>query len=229
MGAPRTEMHQLQELVRLYRLGCTVRDRTRLLQMSSRTEGQYRRILAQAGLLEGAPADIPELEVLRAAVLTVVPEPKAPAVEGSADPWMDEIQQGLERGAGPTAIWDRLRRTDPEFSASLSAVKRGASRIRRATGVRPEDVVIGVETGPGEVAQVDFGFAGRFFDDATGRIRKAWIFVMVLALGTVEDLDDAALRQITSRPDYYYRTAEVASLTAIYEEIAGEIQCSRSG
>jgi transposase len=38
-----------------------------------------------------------------------------------------------------------------------------------------------VERDPGEEAQVDFGYAGRMLDPATGQLRKAWAFVMTLA------------------------------------------------
>ena len=38
-----------------------------------------------------------------------------------------------------------------------------------------------VETTPGEEAQVDFGYAGRMIDPATGEIRKTWAFVMTLS------------------------------------------------
>jgi hypothetical protein len=54
-------------------------------------------------------------------------------------------------------------------------------RWRKERGVRAEDVAIPVETGPGEVAQVDFGYVGKLRDAATGMLRKAWVFVMVLA------------------------------------------------
>jgi hypothetical protein len=47
-------------------------------------------------------------------------------------------------------------------------------------GIRPEDVAIPVDTAPGEVAQVDFGYAGLLWDATTGKPRKAWVFVMVL-------------------------------------------------
>jgi hypothetical protein len=33
---------------------------------------------------------------------------------------------------------------------------------------------------PGEVAQVDFGYAGKLWDPESGKLRKAWVFVMVL-------------------------------------------------
>lgn len=173
-------MHRLQELVRLYRLGTGVRERARLLGMSTRTERTYRRCIDAAGLWEGTPDALPELEDIRAAVAAVRPEPVPRTGPTTVDAWLPAIRESLEQGAGPQAIWDRLRRTKPEFSASLSAVKRAAKRIERERGVRPQDVVIPVETAPGDVAQVDFGYAGRLFDPATGLVRKAWVFVMVL-------------------------------------------------
>jgi len=180
MSAPRVEMHRLQELVRLYRLGTGVRERARLLRMSTRTEREYREAIAAAGLLEGDAGELPEGAELQAAVEALKPPAPTGEVATTVDRWMPAIRAGVARGAGPTAIWDKLHRTEPEFQASLSAVKRAVVRIRIERGVDPNDVVIPVETGPGEVAQVDFGFAGWFLDSATGKLRKAWLFVMVL-------------------------------------------------
>jgi transposase len=174
-------MHRLQELVRLYRLGTGVRERARLLAMSTRTERAYRAALAAADLLEGPPDAVPELAVLRAAVEVAKPVPLARDAPSSVDRWLDEIHRQAKAGAGPQAIWDRLHRTKPEFTASVSAVKRAVRRWRREQPVKPEDVAIPVVTAPGEVAQVDFGFAGWFFDPDSGKVRKAWVFVMVMA------------------------------------------------
>jgi transposase len=52
--------------------------------------------------------------------------------------------------------------------------------IERERGVSAADVVIPVETDAGEVAQVDFGYIGRLWDPELGRLRRAWVFVMVL-------------------------------------------------
>jgi len=134
-----------------------------------------------AGLLAGDATEVPELSILRAAVEAVLPPPAPRQVAPTIDAWLPAIRADLERGVGPQAIWDRLRRQDPSFTGSISAVKRAARRAARERGVRAEDVVIPVETEPGDVAQLDFGFAGRFFDPATGLVRKAWVFVMVLA------------------------------------------------
>jgi len=181
MSAPRTDMHRLQELVRLHRVGTSVLERARMLGMSTRTDQRYRRALDAAGLLAGDATEVPELSILRAAVEAVLPPPAPRQVAPTIDAWLPAIRADLERGVGPQAIWDRLRRQDPSFTGSISAVKRAARRAARERGVRAEDVVIPVETEPGDVAQLDFGFAGRFFDPATGLVRKAWVFVMVLA------------------------------------------------
>lgn len=173
-------MHRLQELVRLIRLGTGVRERARLLKMSTRTERQYRHALEEAGLLEGDPACLPEMEALRVAVEKAMPPAQPREVVSSVECWMPRIREMMANGAKPRAIWDKLQRTEPEFNASASAIKRAVIRIRREDGVQSEDVVIPVETAPGQVAQVDFGSAGRLFDPATGTIRKAWVFVMVM-------------------------------------------------
>ncbi len=181
MSAPRVDMHRLQELVRLYRMDTTVRDRARLLRMSTRTEQRYRAALETAGLLEGDPDDLPTRAELTTAVTAAMPAPMNREVTSSVDRWMTEIRKLEDDGVGPHAIWDLLRRKHKDFKASASAVKRAVRRIRRERGVRETDVVIPVVSGPGEIAQVDFGFAGRLVDPATGTRRKAWVFVMVLA------------------------------------------------
>ena len=85
------------------------------------------------------------------------------------------------KGLGPRAIFDRLRLDHLEFAGSHSAVKRMCRAIQRSRGVQPQDVAIPVETAPGEIAQVDFGYVGKLFDPSTMTLRKAWCFVMVLA------------------------------------------------
>jgi hypothetical protein len=54
-------------------------------------------------------------------------------------------------------------------------VKRVCIRLKRARGIQAEDVAIPVETRPGEVAQVDFGYVGRLYDPRARTMRKAWV------------------------------------------------------
>jgi transposase len=173
-------MHRLQELVRLHRLKTGARETARLLGMSPNTERQYREALGKAGLLDGAAEELPPLETLKAAV-EVARSPLPPQQTTSLERYREAIAALAERGLGPRAIYDRLRLEHPDFGGSHSAVKRLCRALERARGVRPEDVAIPVETKPGEVAQVDFGYVGKLFDPATMTLRKAWCFVMVLA------------------------------------------------
>ena len=177
----RVTMHDLLELVRLHRLKTSCHEVARLLGMSPNTEREYRLILLQAGLLDGGPEDLPELSVLRAAVdAAKAKKPRPTQQQSSVARWSDEVQKLLDNGASPTAIYDKLRLSDDSFEGSLSAIKRLCLRLRKDKGVDPKDVAIPVETGPGEVAQVDFGSLGKLWDPDSGRVRQAYVFVMVL-------------------------------------------------
>ena len=180
MTARRIDMHRLQDLVRLHRLQVPVREVARLLVMSPNTERVYRHALEEAGLLQGEPKDLPELEDLKKAVLTHRP-PKQPAQQcSSVEPWAKLIEEGHDKGAAPKAIFDFLNTQYQDFNGSYQAVKRFCARLKRQQGISPEQVVIPVETAPGSVAQIDFGFAGYLYDPEQRKKRKAWFFVMVL-------------------------------------------------
>ena len=80
----------------------------------------------------------------------------------------------------------RWRKTTKDVRGHLSRARSATQawwvvlRLKRVRGVQPEDVAIPVETAPGEIAQVDFGYVGRLYDPRAGVMRKAWVFVMVL-------------------------------------------------
>jgi transposase len=173
-------MHRLQELVRLFRLGCGAKEVARLLKMSPNTERKYREALVAAGLLAGDVVDLPDLERLQLVVSAALPARPAPQQVSSVESWADKIIKMVEAGATPTAIFDRLRLEEPDFKGTLSSIKRMCGRISRARGPSAEDVVIPVETTAGQVAQVDFGYVGKLYDPQQRCLRKAWVFVMVL-------------------------------------------------
>src|SRR5215468_9966102 len=140
-----------------------------------------KRRVDKEGLLDGPAEDIAPLEVLKAAVERQLPVVAPPQMVSTAEPLRDRIVELAEKGVKARAIFDRLRLEDPTLSASYWAVRGMWRRWRKERGVRAEDVAIPVETGPGEIAQVDFGYVGKLRDAATGMLRKAWVFVMVLA------------------------------------------------
>lgn len=172
------DMDKLREMVRLHRKGMEKRAIARVLRMSPSTEQKYRRKLEEAGLLAGDPEDLPELEVLMAAC--EVGKRKPAQERSSIEPWRERVAEMVAKGQQPTAIHAVLSEQGGGFSGSVSAVKRLVVQLAKERGARPEEVVIPVETPPGEIAQVDFGYVGYVVDPACGRPRKAWLFVLVL-------------------------------------------------
>jgi len=176
-----------------------------MLKMGPNTERKYRQALTAAGLMEGDPADLPSLESLKAAVTKHAPPRPAPQQISSLDSYSEQIGKMRDDGAGPRAIHDRLRLDDPDFQASYSAMKRFCRRLDREEGVKPEDVAIPVETGPGEVLQVDFGYVGKLYDPAEGRLRKAWVFVAVLGYSRHMWVDVVFDQKVTTWLDLHVR------------------------
>jgi len=173
-------MHRLQDLVRLHRQGHPGRAISRLLRMGRNTVTRYSQALQAAGLLEGDPDELSDMETLRAAVDEHVPAATPPQQQSSISRWLPIVDAKYAAGVTPTAIFDFLRLEHSDFDGSLSSVKRRCAALRRARGVSPDDVTMPVETDPADVAQVDFGYVGKLYDSEAGKLRKAWVFVMTL-------------------------------------------------
>ena len=73
------------------------------------------------------------------------------------------------------------------------------ARLGRAAPPKPGDVAIPVETVAGHVAQVDFGYAGMMYDTESDKLRRAWVFVMVLGRQTPTRRTPATTRSATRR------------------------------
>ncbi len=150
MSARRTDMHRIQELVRLHRLGQGQRAIAQQLGMGRDTIRTYQGKLREAGLLEGCPADLPDSGVLKK-VIGEGPGEQIAQTPSSVQQWKPKISELRNKGCGPTAIHDHLRLCEPDYSGSLSAIKRMCRRLKAEAGPKEEDVAIRVETAPGEV------------------------------------------------------------------------------
>jgi len=181
MSARRIDMHRLEELVRLHRRGRSARAIARQLKMGRDTARSYLKALEVASLLEGETDRLPSVKEMKAALRAGAPEKAPPRQEqSSVESWREEIERLREKGAGPTAIYDWLRLHKSGFSGSLSAVKRSYAQMKKTDGPQAVDIVIPVDTVPGEIAQVDFVYAGKVYDPARGLMRKTWLFVLSL-------------------------------------------------
>lgn len=173
-------MHRLQEYVRLARLGESDRSVVKKLGLGPNTVRKYREALKDAGLLEGPADALPELETLKAAIRGRIPPRRPPQQQSKLEAFIPLVEARLAKGVGPTALYHQLRLEHPDMPGSVGTFKRLCVKLKRAHGVDPNDVVIPVVTGPGEIAQVDFGEVAAQVDPATGGPRRTWAFVMVL-------------------------------------------------
>ena len=178
MNIWRLTIMNLHELLRRLRAGESRNAIVRAMHVSPHTVAKYYRWAVAQQLLSGPLPDLTTLEALRLQTLDTQRPERHPNAS-SLEPYRTEISDLLERGRETMTIWRTLKQQHPtQFTASPSAVYRLVQAIRRA---QPPSVTLRIETAPGEVGQVDFGFIGYLRDDQTGELRKAWIFSLVLA------------------------------------------------
>ncbi len=122
---------------------------------------------------------------LRAAIDDNTPRRTPPQEVSTIEAWRELIVEKRKAGASPQSVHDYLRRTDSDYQASVSAMKRLFAQLSKREGPKAADVIIPVSTGPGEVARVDFTYSGFRFDPVRKVMRKTWLFVMTLGYSRV--------------------------------------------
>ena len=142
--------------------------------MHRQTVKRYRAWANEQGLLSEAP--LPSLAALQKLVDETLVEPRPPQNTSLVEPHRAAVQQWRKEGVEMAAIFQRL--LENGFRGSYSAVRRFVHSLEPPV---PPEVMVRVERRPGEEAQVDFGYAGKLVDPATGQLRRAWAFVMTLA------------------------------------------------
>jgi transposase len=140
--------------------------------IARQTVKRYRAWAAEHNLLSG---ELPSVEALQALVAQTLPVKPAPQNTSSVEPYRAIVEKMVKAEVEAAAIYQRLK--ERGFSGSYSGVYRF---VRTLKPVEPKTTVR-VERKPGEEAQVDFGYAGLMYDEETGKLRRAWLFVMTLS------------------------------------------------
>jgi transposase len=162
------------ELLRQLRAGESDRTIAKRLGWNRRTVVRYRRWATEAEYLAGPLPSLVEVERRLAADLPATP---APQQTSTVAKYAEEIAAYRERGLEAAAIRGRLEERHRE-PVSYQAVWRF---VRRQEAAAEPETFVRVEVEPGSEAQVDFGYAGLQIDPATGELRSAWVFVLVLS------------------------------------------------
>jgi transposase len=174
MANRRTPTMDVQEVVRLLQAGASDREVAELVGRNRRTVARYRRWAEREGVLAGPLPAVGELETR---LQVSLPATRPPQQVSTVERYRAEIVALRARGLEIAAIKTRLEERHRE-PISYSAVWR---LVRRLEPPSTPETFVRVEVPPGSEVQVDFGAAGRAIDPADGRVRKSWVFVLVLA------------------------------------------------
>ena len=162
----------IQEILRRVQAGQSDRAIHAELGVHRDTVRKYREWAVEEGLLEGP---LPDLATLQERLSHMQPECQPPQNLSSVEPYRALVKGLRQAGVEIAAIYQRLQ--EQGYVGSYQSVWRFVRKLE--PGV--PDATVRVERGPGEEAQVDFGYAGPLLDSQTGQARRAWAFVMTLA------------------------------------------------
>ena len=171
MPGRRTRTVDVREILRQLQLGQSDRRIAHAMGIDRKTVGRYRAWAVEQELLCKPLPSPGELQRLLGQTLNGSPPPQNAS---SVEPFRELVLKLRGQRVEIAAIHQRLR--EHGYTASYSSVRRFVSRLEPPRS----NVVVRVETKPGEEVQVDFGSAGRMLDDQ-GVLRKAWAFVMTLS------------------------------------------------
>jgi len=174
MAGRRCDVLDVREMLRRLRLGESARAVAKGLAVSRNTVREYVGWFEAEGLLAGDAAALPGAAELRERLARAEPRATPPRLM----PYRDEIADLIGAGLQVKIAWERFSSAHPDQRASYTAFRRF---VRRHVDERPRRAVVRLEVGPGEEAQVDFGFAGLVPRAPGEPPAKTWVFVMTLS------------------------------------------------
>src|SRR5262245_34898295 len=172
MADRRKGIVDIRAIIMQLRAGVSQRQIERELKLNRRTVNKYRQWAQAQGLLSG---ELPPLEELQALLAKTMPEVQPPQNVSTVESYRAVVEKWVREKVETRAIYQRLQ--EKGFEGSYMAVYRFVRQLKGD----PLRATVRVERRPGEEAQVDFGYAGWLIDPATGKLRRAWAFVMTLA------------------------------------------------
>ncbi len=162
----------IQEIIRRVRAGESDRAIHQALGIHRDTVRKYREWASEHELLAG---ELPDLATLQQWLNETQASSPPPQNLSSVEPYRELVKQLRAADVEIAAIYQRLQ--EQGYQGSYQSVWRFVRKLEPGS----PDATVRVESQPGQEAQVDFGYAGRMVDEASGKERPAWAFVMTLA------------------------------------------------
>ena len=173
----------VRDIVEIYmhwQAGEGVRRIARSLGLDRKTVKKYIAPALEAGFRPGEARTEDEWKEFVRKTFPEVAEPvKRHKVFEEIGRFHGRIKEGLAENKAST-VWQRLR-DEEGLKASLTSFRRYIHAVMPEAVLAQEVTVWRPEVPPGEEAQVDYGYLGKWTDPVTGTVRKVWAFVMVLA------------------------------------------------
>src|SRR3972149_6740998 len=169
---------EITEIIRRWQAGATVRGLARASGLSRNTIKKYILAAEKEGLTRAGPPPTEDQVMSLVQINIAGRHPATIPTESILGPWGDQIHRWLKD--------DRLRLTRIQelllghnCAVAYTSLRRFIAR--RGWGENNRDTVRLADTGPGEVAEMDFGRLGYVWDPYSGRKRLVWVMVIVLA------------------------------------------------
>lgn len=165
------EMYRVQDIVEDLLRNEPVKKIARVRKISKNTVRKYRDELAEIS------SQKPEMSISADLIMKELSARRKE--ERSANfLWLSDRHDLLEKLSGECSNYIRLNEILCErgYKGSYSALIRYVGKNH----LNQDKAIIRIETKPGEIAQVDFGYCGLIYDEDSGKEIKAYIFVMVL-------------------------------------------------
>jgi transposase len=170
-------MNEILEIIYQWHQGAGFKAIRRSLGFDRNTVRKYVRMAQSVGVEKGRPLpDEGELSTRLKAVQDAEILYETPA-QDLIDSHRDWVGSLLEKGVQGKQIW-RLFQERTGLAIGYSTLKRYLS-TQFQWGAPP--VTVRLEVEPGSQGQVDFGYVGKMRDPSSGKIRKAWAFMMTLS------------------------------------------------
>lgn len=172
---PQRRKHTLEirQILLHLRAGQSERSLCEQTSLARNTLRRYRKWAKEQHLL--TVEELPSTEQLHRMLEQSLPALKPPQNLSTVEPFAETVKKLREQGVEIRALHQRL--TERGFTGSYSAVYRFVQRLEPKTSA----TCLRVETPPGYEAQVDFGEVGKLLDPQSGKLRKAYVFVMTLS------------------------------------------------
>jgi transposase len=173
-----------QQVIALGRLGWSLRRIQRATGVRRETASRY---LKASGIALRPPGDRgrgpakPAIEVSTDCGAThqapeAAPRPSHSPSASACEPYREIIEAALAQGRNAIAIFQDLV-DGHTFPGRYASVKRFVRKLR---GTLTPEARVGIQTAPGEEAQVDYGSGPMVRDPQTGQYRRMRLFVMTL-------------------------------------------------